>query len=49
MVDELRRQKKLHAIKVGRGVRFERDEVKGYLKGEREGGDGAGPGRGGPR
>jgi excisionase family DNA binding protein len=49
MVDELRRRKKLQAIKVGRGVRFERDEVKRYLKGEREGGDGAGPGRGGPR
>ena len=49
MVDELRRAKKLHAIKVGSKVRFERAEVKRYLKGEQEGGDGAGPGRGGAR
>ncbi len=49
MVDELRRRKKLRAIKVGRGVRFERDEVKRYLRGEQEGGDDAGPGRGGRR
>ena len=40
MVDELRRQKKLRAIKVGRKVRFERAEVKRYLDGEQEGGDG---------
>ena len=49
MVDELRRRGKLHAIKVGRGVRFERAEVKRYLSAEREGGGGAAPGRGGPR
>ena len=40
MLDELRRQKKLRAIKVGRKVRFERAEVKRYLDGEQEGGDG---------
>ena len=42
MVDELRRQKKLRAIKIGRKVRFERAELKRYLESEREGGDGAG-------
>ena len=49
MVDELRRAKKLRAIKVGSKVRFQRGEVKRYLRAEQEGGDGAGPGRGGPR
>ena len=44
MVDELRRQKKLRAIKVGRKVRFERAEVKRYLRGELEGGNGNGAG-----
>ena len=37
-VDVLRRAGKLRALKVGRKVRFERIEVKRYLKGEREGG-----------
>ena len=42
MVDQLRRDKKLRAIKIGRKVRFERTELKRYLKSEQEGGDGAG-------
>jgi excisionase family DNA binding protein len=42
MVDQLRRDKKLRAIKIGRKVRFEHTELKRYLKSEQEGGDGAG-------
>ena len=49
MVDELRRQRKLRAVKVGKYVRFRRSEVLRYLKSVEEGEAGAGPGRGGPR
>jgi len=40
-VDNLRRRKKLRAIKVGSKVRFKRAEVERYLESEREDVDGA--------